>query len=55
MITFEEFKKRVRADILNKDFQVIYLICQQNKIKNWAQFDAYIKENRIMAVEMYWR
>ena len=53
MITIQEFRERIRADISVKDFQIVLMICQRNKIKNWAQFYAYIKENHIMAVEMY--
>ena len=53
MITIQEFRKQIRSDISIKDFQVVLLLCQRTKIKNWAQFRAYIRNNALMSVEMY--
>lgn len=53
MITIQEFRERVRSDVSVKDFQMIYLLCQLNKIENWAQFRAYVRDNALMSVEIY--
>ena len=53
MITIQEFKKEIRSDISVKDFQIVLMICQRNKIKTMEQLHAYIKENALMGVDLY--
>lgn len=53
MITIQEFRKEIRSDISVRDFQIVLMICQRNKIKTMEQLHAFIKENALMGVELY--
>lgn len=53
MITIQEFRKQIRSDISVRDFQIVLMICQRNKIKTMEQLHAFIKDNALMGVELH--